>query len=267
MRYHRNFAKQTSWKQRDIHEKREARKLKLAKLNSELSLNAVLRPRISTVLTGLNDKGISYIRSVQRRIKEQPSDERPSTGAANQPTYDQMMGQLLSDVWREAAYLTDGAVFEKGSVMKDGKKVDEKTPLPDWAEGDIPESKKEGMGQRLGERLSWHLKELDRRDLEVKKEIGDEEKEQKKHITSEDIREGWSKTSVPEVKPSPLEDRPKGKKEKTEVIEVLNPGASVSRSHSSTRGCIVASGKDGSRYHSTPPILRPAKTSTGSMNR
>ncbi|ORY23805.1 putative Hsp90 co-chaperone Cdc37 [Naematelia encephala] len=222
------------WKQRDIHEKREARKLKLAKLNSELDLNAVLRPRIVSIAEGVSSKGADYYRSVQRRLREDPSPDKPSTGAANQPTYDQMMGQLLSDVWRESAHLVDGATFDeaKKSVVKDGKKVDEKTGVPDWAEGSLPDGKKEVLATRLEERLRWHLKELDNRDKEVRTEIEELEKEMHKKITSEDIHDGWSKSSVVAPKPSPLEDKPKPNKEKastkTETIEVLNPGASTS---------------------------------------
>lgn len=217
------------WKQRDIHEKREARKLHIAKLNSELSLNAVLRPRIQTIVTGVSEKGVDYYRSVQRRLKENPSDEKPATGAANQPTYDMMMGQLLGDVWREAAWLVDGATVEKGVVVKGGKKVDDKTGEPDWATGAVPDSKKEVLALALGERLKWHVAELDRRDKEVKQEIESEEAEQKKRITSDDIHEGWDQSAVVAPKPSPLEDRPKPKpKAVTQTIEVLNPKASVS---------------------------------------
>ncbi len=216
------------WKQRDIHEKREARRLNIAKLHSELSLNIVLRPRIQSVINGLSERGVDHFRAVQRRLKEAPSDEKPQTGAANQPSYDMMMGQLLGDVWREAAWVVEGAKVEGGVVMKDGKKVDEKSGEPSWTSGAVPEGKKEGLTRALEERLSWHLAELDRRDGEVKKEIEEEEKEQKKKITSDDIKDGWSQTAVAPAKPSPLEDKPKSKPKAakpTETIEVLNPNA------------------------------------------
>lgn len=212
------------WKQRDIHEKREARKLNIAKLNSELSLNAVLRPRIETIKTGVSEKGVDYYRSVQRRLKEDPSGEKPQTGAANQPTYDMMMGQLLGDIWREASWMVDGAKWENGMVQMDGKKVDEKAGEPEWARAAVPDGKKDSLKARLEERLSWHVAELDRRDKEVRVEIAEEEKEQKKHITSDDIHEGFSQTAVVAPKPSPLDDKPKPKqKVKEQTIEVLNP--------------------------------------------
>lgn len=223
------------WKQRDIHEKREARKLKIAKLRSELSLNAVLRPRIEAVASGVREKGVGHYRSVQRRIKEQPSGEKPDTDAANQPTYDMMLGQLLEDVWRDAAILLDGGRVEANGtiVTADGKPLDNRTtPLPSWAEEAMPpESKTAGMAEQLQKRLEWHVAELDRRDKEVQKEIEQEEQEQKKKITSDDIREGWTATSVAKAKENPLEDKPKPKakgKEKVETIEVLNPGVSLS---------------------------------------
>jgi cell division cycle protein 37 len=196
------------WKQRDIHEKREARKLKITQLHSEIELNKVLRPRIQSVTKGVQENGVAHYRAVQRRLKEQPSPDKPNTGAPNQPTYDMMLGQLLGDVWKE---------------------VDDKTPELDWAsEATVPESKASRMAEELRKRLDWHIAELDRRDKEVQKEIEQEEAEQKKRITSEDIREGWSSSSVSKAKEGPL-DKPKPKqKEKEETIEVLNPGAKVS---------------------------------------
>nr|XP_019047570.1 cell division cycle protein 37 [Kwoniella bestiolae CBS 10118]OCF26500.1 cell division cycle protein 37 [Kwoniella bestiolae CBS 10118] len=189
------------WKQRDIHEKREARKLQIAKYKSELELNSVLRPRIQSIIKGLSEKGLDHYRSVQRRVKEQPSDEKPNTGSPNQPTYDQMIAQLLSDVYRESAFIVDGAQLTKDGIA-------------------------------LEERLGWHIKELDKRDGVVKVELEKEEKEQAKKITSEGIHDGWSHSTVNKAKPSPLDDKPKipKKKETTETIEVLNPKSAESSS-------------------------------------
>ena len=218
------------WKQRDIHEKREARKLRIAKLNSELSLNAVLRPRIQSVATGVDSKGVDHFRAVLRRIREQPSSERPNTGAENQPTYDQMMGQLLNDTWRESTWLAEGAAkVVDGVVFKDGKVLDENTGVPSWAEGALPEGKVDKVKEALEARLKFHLGELAIRDDEVKKEIEVEEREQAKKITSDGIKDGWSASTVAKAAPSPLDDKPKIPKKKetraTETIEVLNPGA------------------------------------------
>ena len=144
-----------------------------------------------------------------------------------------MMGQLLGDVWRQAAWIVDGAKLEKGVVMKDGNEVDEKTGEPDWTRGAVPDGKKEGLAKALEDRIRWHLAGLDQRDGQVKNEINDEESEQKKKITSEDIKEGWSQSTVAPPKPSPLEDKPKAKsksaaKETNDTIEVLNPSAVAS---------------------------------------
>nr|XP_031861814.1 uncharacterized protein CI109_002643 [Kwoniella shandongensis]KAA5528886.1 hypothetical protein CI109_002643 [Kwoniella shandongensis] len=220
------------WKQRDIHEKREARKRHIAQLNSELSLNAVLRPRIESILTGVTQKGVDHYRAVQRRLKESPSDEKPNTGAANQPTYDMMISQLLQDVFRESAWIVQGAKVESrsGNVIWEGKKVDENSGQPNWAEdATIPDGTKDELTKALEERLKWHLDELKKRDGQVEKEIEQEEREQAKKITSEGIKEGWDVSSVAKPKPSPLDDKPKTKKtEKVETIEVLNPGAGSS---------------------------------------
>ncbi|ODN75280.1 hypothetical protein L202_06464 [Cryptococcus amylolentus CBS 6039] len=186
------------WKQRDIHEKREQRKLQIAKFNSELSLNGVLRPRIEAIITGLSANGFDHYRAVQRRIKEAPSDEKPQTGAPNQPTYDMMLGQLLED----------------------------------WATGEIPQGKKEALKEVLEERLKWNVDELVRRDAEVKKEIEKEEAEMRKKITSDDIHEGWDKSTVNPAKQGVWDEKPKPKRapaqKKEQTIEVLNPKASSS---------------------------------------
>ncbi|KAK4684719.1 cell division cycle protein 37, partial [Tremellales sp. Uapishka_1] len=226
-----------NWRQRDIHDKREARKVKILKLNAELALNAVLAPRIESVQKGLAEKGISHYRSVQRRLKEAPSDEKPQTGAANQPTYDMMMSQLLSDVFRESAWLVEDPTnvkIQQGAVTRDGKKLDEKAGEPAWtAEREIPEAKQADLTKVLAQRIAWHLDELHRRNDEVKKEIAVEEQEQTRKITSDGIRDGFDTSVVQKPTPSPLEDTPKAKAQakakaapkKVETIEVLNPAS------------------------------------------
>ena len=205
--------------------------MNIAKLKTELSLNSVLRPRIVTILEGVSSKGLDHFRSVQRRLREAPSDEKPDTGHPDQPTYDMMLSQLMGDVFRDSAWLVDGSakIEADGRVTKDGKY--ETVGQPNWADGVIPEQKVELMNQALKQRLEWHLQDLDRRDKEVAQEIEQEEGEQKKKITSDDIRDGWSKTAVSASKPSPLDDKPKVPKKTTkqETIEVLNPGASSVR--------------------------------------
>ena len=127
----------------------------------------------------------------------------------------------------------EGASVTNGRVVKDGKPIDEKSGEPSWSTGSIPENKKEGLKVVLEERLAWHLKELDRRDKEVKVEIETEEAENKKKITSEDMTEGWNTSSVTKAQASVIDDKPKvakkpQSKDKEQTIEVLNPGASVS---------------------------------------
>jgi len=241
-------ASMVRWKQRDIHEKREQRKLLIAKLKSELELNGVLRPRIESVIAGVEDKGVGHYRAVQRRIKEQPSDEKPNTGAPNQPTYDMMLGQLLSDVWREAAWLVDGeAKVVNGGVFLKGEPVTEKTGEPAWAnDATVPDGKQEVMAQALAERLKYHVELLLKRDEEVKKEIAKEEAEQAKKITSESMHDGFSSTQINKPAPSPL-DKPKPKpgqsaqqqkKETVQEIEVLNPGAVSTTSEQTNNTCV-----------------------------
>ena len=161
-----------------------------------------------------------------------------------------MLGQLLGDVYRDAGFIVDGATVQGGKIMWESKVVDDKTPERSWSTETVPDGKLDGMKAALIQRLSFHIDELDKRDKDIAGEIQKEEGEQKKKITSEDIRDGWSKSSVVAPKPSPLEDRPnagasskgKGKaKEKVETIEVLNPGpAAVRRTLISTMHSIDA---------------------------
>jgi cell division cycle protein 37 len=149
-----------------------------------------------------------------------------------------MIGQLLGDVFREGCWIMEGGQVKDGRVTKDGKVVDEKSGEPSWATGEIPENKKEGLKVVLEERLAWHLKELDRRDKEVKGEIETEERENKKKITSEDMTEGWNTSSITKPQQSVIDDKPKVVKpaqKKEQTIEVLNPGASVSQPLSISR--------------------------------
>jgi hypothetical protein len=181
-----------------------------------------------------------------------------------------MMGQLLGDVFREACWVVDGkASITNGQVLKEGKKVDEKSGEPEWSTGELPENKKEPLSKVLSERLAWHLAELDRRDKEVKLEIETEEKEEKKKITSEDMREGWSTSSISKPKESVIDDKPKPapsqpkKQPQTETIEVLNPGAGASLS----LAVVLSMQADTDHYSLLPALYRLPRTSTSMMTR
>jgi cell division cycle protein 37 len=119
-----------------------------------------------------------------RKLKEEPSDAKPATGAQNQPTYDMMMLSLVLSVWKEAGEtlgLANDPKSDPAGITANNSGIDQ-TEAEAWAKA-------------LSARMEKHTDELVKRTEQAKKEIDDEEKEQKKKITSDDVKEGWS-TSV-----------------------------------------------------------------------
>lgn len=199
------------WKQRDIHEKREERKRKIAFLRSEIELNNTLEPRIAELIEHVSREGTDYF---ERRvaelaaIKDRPDAPKPATGNANQPSYDNMLHALMTTVAEEVKKAHPTSIQDKSERSK-----------------------------ALEETLKTHRRQLNERTEQCKKEILTEEAEAKKHITSEDIHEGWSVGSVNKNAASaqvvdPVDShaaKAKKVKGKAKEIEVLNPASSGSQ--------------------------------------
>lgn len=188
------------WKQRDIHEKRETRKLKISALGAEIACNGVLSPRLHSVRATLGsaDGGLKYFQQLVEKLQTQPSPEAPPTNAKDQPTYDAMMLSLLLQVWDGAKSLP---ADEREAAVLSG--------------------------------LDKHIKQLTDHTKKLEKDLADEENEQRKHITSEDIHEGFESKYTPAKPPPPPVknakiDAPTKAKTKTTEFEVLNPAASSS---------------------------------------
>jgi cell division cycle protein 37 len=150
-----------SWKRRDIHEKRERRRQLIANLRGEIALNNILKPRLESLRSRISadpSAGLSVFSGEVHRLKTNPSPDKPPTGHAKQPTYDEMLLDLLLRVRTAAVNSADG---DKVDVSK------------------------------LVEQLEFHEKELDNRSEECEKQAHAEEMEQKKKITSEDVHEGF----------------------------------------------------------------------------
>lgn len=129
----------------------------------------------------LKTAGLNGFRELVRVLKEHPSDAKPQTGAPNQPTYDMMMLSLVHSVWKEAG--------EKLGLANDPKS----DPAAITANNSgIDAAQAEQWALALSERMADHTDQLVKRTAQAKKEIEDEEREQKKKITSDDVREGWS---------------------------------------------------------------------------
>ncbi|KDQ15136.1 hypothetical protein BOTBODRAFT_174299 [Botryobasidium botryosum FD-172 SS1] len=194
------------WKQRDIHEKRELRKHKIHQLQLEIDTNAILLPRLHEILARLRSDGPSSFSSTVERLKTQGSPDRPADAPEGQATYDQMIEALLVKVSEE--------VRDKGIARA--------------SDGD------ENLGLALAESLASHLEKLQERQQTIEKDLQFELKEQARHITSDDIHEGWDSKYVPaKVEPDPAPSAPKPKEKKTvkakeTTYEVLNSGPSKS---------------------------------------
>ncbi|PFH46522.1 hypothetical protein AMATHDRAFT_154607 [Amanita thiersii Skay4041] len=212
------------WKQRDIHEKRETRKHRIAYLGAQIDCNNVLLSRITEIAEKL--AGVSsgdpapptvYFSRLVERLETQPSKECPP---GNDPTkleqtYDGMLLSLLRKVSEEA----------KNKVKGDN----------------VPESEKEAkIGEDLAKRMAGHVKQLSETIKKDQKEMESEIKEQRKHITSDDLHEGFSSKYVP-PKPAPppvpgVTAAPKktAKETKTE-FETLNPEGVAAASSSAAQ--------------------------------
>ncbi|KAG6857162.1 hypothetical protein H0H87_008732 [Tephrocybe sp. NHM501043] len=203
------------WKQRDIHEKREARKNLIAQLKAQIACNNVLLPRITDISNTLSNPVISvppsaYFNSCVERLEKEPSRDCPPGNNPDkvEQTYDGMLLALLRQVGEDART----KVKESGALE---------------AERD------EKLAKYLANEMTTHVTRLKETIDKDAAKVASEEAEQKKHITSEDVHDGFANKYVPpppEPKPVPHAkiSGEKTQKLKTTEFEVLNPRASAS---------------------------------------
>ncbi|EJU03366.1 hypothetical protein DACRYDRAFT_50428 [Dacryopinax primogenitus] len=176
------------WKQRDIHEKREARKHKIAQLGEEIKTSNIILPRISALISAVSTNGPKEFSSLTERLKKQPSPDGPAPypGAPKAPSYDQMMESLLYKVWED--------VREKGTDVKD----------------------EQSLETALVKELNVHEAELGKRVKECEEELQALNEEAHAKITSDDIHEGFDSHYLPhkveDVEIAPSQAAPKHKK-------------------------------------------------------
>jgi len=177
------------WKQADIHEKREARKKRIAEYQRIIATNDVLIPRIQDILKEVENGGPEKYSSIVEKLQTQPSDAKPAGGSV---PYDIMIRDVLLKI--------------KDDLKGTG--VDK----PDTTE--------------LVKTLSEHLEKLVKANNDAKSALEDELREQTKKITSEDIHEGFSSSNITkEPAPEPEKEAKATRKPATKKpeIEVLNP--------------------------------------------
>ncbi|KAJ7147051.1 Cdc37 N terminal kinase binding-domain-containing protein [Mycena crocata] len=200
------------WKQRDIHEKREQRKVKIEHLRAQIACNNVLHPRIQSIQASLasseSDKPrTAYFNSLVEQLEKNPSKACPPGNDPTKPeqTYDGMLLSLLRQVGEAA----------KVAVKEAGVSDDQR---------------EERIGKALAEGMAEHVVRLKQTIDDDSKTLEEEEAEQKKHITSEDMHDGFANKYVPpKPEPAPLPiaaklDKPSKPKAKTTTteIEVIN---------------------------------------------
>ncbi|KZV90310.1 hypothetical protein EXIGLDRAFT_649423 [Exidia glandulosa HHB12029] len=186
------------WKQRDIHEKREARKQRIAQLRAEIDCNNVILPRLDDALAGTQKGGPEFFSALVERLKTNPSPDKPATTSPNQPTYDAMLEASLIKIF--------GDLKEKGVDKSDSN-----------------------FSDKLVKAIREHIDEFKAHHDHIQQELETELAEQKKKITSDDIHEGFESHYVPpKPAPAPLVPPKKTVKKAETKFEVLNPAASSS---------------------------------------
>lgn len=161
------------WKQRDIHEKREVRKHKIKTLGAQIACNQVLLPRIEKIHKDLSNPpdatpAPAYFNSLVDRLQINPSRDCPP---GNDPkkleqTYDGMLLSLLKMV---------------------GEKSNEKVK----ESGAIESDRQEKLTKALISEMEFHVKNLAETISKDQTDLVTEEAEQKKHITSDDMHDGF----------------------------------------------------------------------------
>ena len=148
------------WTQRSIHEKREARKQRIAEYETTIATNAILEPRLRDISKELAEGGARYFSRLVAKLKENPSPEAPPH--SKDVTYDQMILSLLNKVF-------DEVVVKKG----------------------VPKDDLDQLGPALLKEFDEHVTTLSKVTVDAKKGLEEELVEQRKHITSDDVRVGW----------------------------------------------------------------------------
>ncbi|GEM07172.1 hsp90 co-chaperone cdc37 [Rhodotorula toruloides] len=210
------------WKQRDIHEKREQRKLKLKQFETEVPMNDSLIQRIDGLVASTKAEGAAFVAKEVLRLKAALPYKYEEKKFANneQPSEDHMIVSLLSQVI---------TAVQKKEQENAGSNVEA------------------ARADRLVKELEWHKQRMVDRQKEIEQEKEEIEREQKKWITSEDIRPGWDSKTIVSLTPSaqpkpapPTASSSKGKQTET-VIETLNsPGVAAAAAAEAPRQAVSA---------------------------
>lgn len=158
-------------KQRQIHEQREQRKVNIARLQAQIDCNNVLLPRIKEFAAALSSESapLAYFNSHVEQLQQNPSKDCPPGNDSSriEQTYDGM----LINLYRQ--------------VVEDCKNKVPSASVP-------PSERDENLGQAITAGMQFHCIRLKETIDDDAKELEEEIKEQKKHITSDDLHDGFS---------------------------------------------------------------------------
>ena len=182
------------WKQRDIHEKREMRKIQRSHYEAEHRTNVAVAPILEELCKATEKEGSKfYSREVSRLSAGR--QERGNKDGPDGPTLDDIVLSLLLQINEE----------------EDVAKARE-TPQLD---------------QALANALKTHIYKLATRTKELETLLKEMDDEDRRKITSESLRDGWNSSHVTKSDdlPPQTQQKPSGKT-KVQHVETLNPGAS-----------------------------------------
>ncbi|EKG15243.1 Cdc37 [Macrophomina phaseolina MS6] len=188
-------------KQSQIHMERAQRRHQITTLKYERIINDGLMERIDNLLTALkshrdnasSETADQFVFQSMMESAGDPSQDRPPpppegvhTQIKEKPTWSQMLAALVDEVKKE---------------------VDEKKP----------ENRYEGFITQVQE----HRDRVAGLQKQLLAKLDELEKEDKKHITSDDIHTGFDYSNVKKGSDAPSSAKPA---QKTEAVELLNPG-------------------------------------------
>ncbi|KAG0150729.1 hypothetical protein CROQUDRAFT_651979 [Cronartium quercuum f. sp. fusiforme G11] len=193
-------------KQRQIHQQRDERKMKIEALKHEAELNAKLLIEMKDLIKTAEADGIQGIRKTASQLSATGASEPPKEN--KEPRIDQMVFNLLTQILSKIEKDKPDVSDEDAAVLKE---------------------------------IHFHHTRLSEREEKRKVELEKEEAEAKKHITSEDVHDGFDvsfvdktpSVAVDETAHPPPASKLKKKSKKTN-IEVLNPNSIDSSLKSST---------------------------------
>ncbi|MBW0529440.1 hypothetical protein O181_069155 [Austropuccinia psidii MF-1] len=181
-------------KQRQIHQQREERKIKIQQLKDEAGLNEILLSKINQLIVDTDNHGPDHLRNTASQLAATGASNPPS--ADQPPSIDQMVFNLITQILSK---LAPAPVSDQLSIAQ--------------------------------KELNFHLSRLSAREKKRQIELENEESESKKYITSDDVHDGFDVSYIDKTPSAAIDEpiQPPGnqtkskKKVRKTSIEVLNP--------------------------------------------